>query len=861
MLLYRALLKLFPSSFRAEYGGEMQKVFTNELRDAGGVAGRIGVWLRAFVDVPMNAARVHVDMLRQDLRYAGRGFVRMPALFAAVVVVAALGIGATTASFSIANHVFLRPLPFPQSEHLVQLWQKSQGYTNELSPAQFRDWRTQSTSFEQMGVYANWSANLVGVGEPERLEGVRMTWHLFEVLGVPAAIGRTFSEPDDQPGAGGVVVISDGLWRTLFAADPAILGRKVLLDDEPHEIIGVMPGSFRFPSRGVEFWKPIRFASENFEDRADTYIKAVARLRTNVSLEQARAEMDVITERLARTFPDSDKGIGALILPLQDQVSDRSRLMLFALLGGSGCVLLIACTNLANLLLSRALSRQRELAVRMALGAGADRVMRQLLTESLMLAAWGGVLGILLAWLTAPLVARLVPTTLPIADIPPVDVRVVLFALVATCATGIGFGIVPALRVRHEAAMAGLRESARSGTGPGTQRLRAMLVLAEVAASVVLLVSAALLMRALWRVEKIDPGFRTEGVITLRTELPLPKYGITARRQKFYDEVLAGARALPGVSDAAYISSLPMVWRGGIWGIEIPGRPTHPTERPTVSLRQITPGFFPTLGIPILRGRDVAETDTASSPFVAVVSQSFANEHWPGENPVGRMFKVAFFDRTIVGVVGDIRVRGLERSDSEPQVYIPSAQVPDNGISAYSPKDLAIKAAVPPTSLIAAVRQIIAKADPEQPVSDVRLLSEIVAGETAPRRVQLRALAAFASIAFVLAALGIHALLAFYVSTRSHEIGVRMALGASARSIVGLIARQVMLLTMAGLAVGLILSWIVGRWLSSLLAGVSSSDVFAFGSAALLVLVMAALGSLMPVARAVRVSPLVALRD
>jgi putative ABC transport system permease protein len=863
MILYRLLLRLYPASFRAEYGVEMQKVFQSELGDASSAGAQAGVWLRAFANEPVNAVRIHLDLLNQDLRYTCRAFGRMPGLFIAVMVVAALGIGATTASFSVANHVFLRPLPFPESDRLVQLWQAqpSEGYVMELSPANYRDWKAESSSFEQMGVYTNRSANLIGVGDPERLDGVLMTWDLFDVLRVPPALGRTFSEADDRPGAPGVVVIADGLWRTLFAADRGVIGRRIILDDEPHEIVGVMPRGFYFPSREIEFWKPIRFRQENFEDRTDTYIKAVARLREDSSLDRARAEMNVIAGRLAAAFPDSNKGIRAFIHLLHDQVSDRSRLMLFALVGGSLCVLLIACTNLANLLLSRALSRQRELAVRMALGAGAERVMRQMLTESLLLAACGGALGILLAWLAAPLVARLVPTTLPIADVAPLDVRVLLFAAVATCLTGVGFGIVPALRVRRDRAFNALREGGRSGAGPETQRLRAILVLAEVAASVVLLVSAALLLRALWQVQQIDPGFATDGVLTLRSELPLPKYGVTARRQRFYDEVLAGVRALPGVSQAAYISSLPMVMRGGIWWIEIAGRPLPRDERAAASLRQVTPGFFATLGIPILHGRDVTGSDTATTPFVAVISHSFAKQHWPDENPLGRQFNVAFFDRTVVGVVGDVRVRGLERTDSEPQVYIPSTQVPDNGISSYSPKDLAIKATVPPTTLVPAVRQIIAKADPHQPVSDIRLLSEIVAGETASRRVQLRALAAFASIAFVLAALGIHALLAYHVSTRIHEIGVRMALGARAVSIVGLIARQVIVLTSAGLAIGLFLSWMVARWLSSLLAGVSPSDALAFGSASVLVLVMAALGSVRPVVRAVRVSPIVALRE
>jgi predicted permease len=864
MLFYRALLRLYPSSFRAEYGREMTAVFANELRDAPGPGARALLWCRAIADIVSNALPVHADILRQDLRYVARSLVRMPGFSATVILVAAVGIGATTAAFSVANHVFLRPLPFPESDRLVQLWQDQsyRGYGRmELSPGNYRDWKAQSTSFENIGVYTDRSANLVGVSDPVRLQGSFVTWELLGVLGVQPALGRVFTEADDRPGAPGVVVLSDGTWRTIFGADPNVIGRKVLMNNEPSEVIGVMPRGFFFPYRETEFWKPVRFAPESFEDRTDTYIKPVARLRQGVTLEQARAEMDVIADRLAKAFPAENKGTGAFVHKLRDQVSDRARLMLGALLGGSLCVLLIACTNLANMLLSRSLSRQRELAVRLALGAGMERVIRQMLTESLFLAAIGGAAGVLIAYLGNPLAARLVPTTLPIADIPPIDLRVLLFAGAVTCLTGIGFGIVPALRVRRETAITGLREGGRAGASQQTQRIRSVLVIAEVAVSVVLLVCAGLLIRALLRVQQTEPGFRTEGVLTMRTELPLPKYGATARRQQFYDAVLRDVKALPGVADAGYISFLPMVWRGGVWPVTPDGSKPDPSDTRMASLRQITPGFFSTLGIPILQGRDVTDADSASTQPVAVVSRAFVRQHWPEQDPLGRVFFIAFAERTVVGVVGDIRVRGLERTDSEPQVYLPSRQIPDNSIPFYAPKDLAIKASVPLASLVPSVRQIIARADPQQPIGSIRPLADIVAGETESRQVQLRALGAFAVIAFLLAALGIHGLLAFHVSTRLHEIGVRMALGASDRSIVRLIAGQAIALTAFGLVIGLVLSWNAGKWLSALLAGVSPSDVVTFASAALLALVMAATGSLLPIARALRVSPLIALRN
>ena len=423
MLFYRALLRLYPSSFRAEYGREMTAVFANELRDAPGPGARALLWCRAIADIVSNALPVHADILRQDLRYAARTLVRMPGFSATVILVAALGIGATTAAFSVANHVLLRPLPFPERDRLVQLWQDQsyRGYGRmELSPANYRDWKAQSTSFENIGVYTDRSANLVGVCDPVRLQGSFVTWDAAGRARGSARAGTGVHRSGRSPRARRVSWSSaTERGAPSFGADPNVIGRKVLMNNEPSEVIGVMPRGFFFPYRETEFWKPVRFAPESFEDRTDTYIKPVARLRQGVTLEQARAEMDVIADRLAKAFPAENKGTGAFVHKLRDRCPTGRGCMLGALLGGSLCVLLIACTNLANLLLSRSLSRQRELAVRLALGAGMERVIRQMLTESLFLAAIGGAAGVLIAYLGNPLAARLVPTTLPIARHSP----------------------------------------------------------------------------------------------------------------------------------------------------------------------------------------------------------------------------------------------------------------------------------------------------------------------------------------------------------------------------------------------------------------------------------------------------------
>ncbi|MGE5278103.1 MAG: ABC transporter permease [Acidobacteriota bacterium] len=862
MRIYRALLRLYPASFRAEYGEEMEAIFARRLREASGLPARTAIWAGAVLDIAASAARVHADLLRQDLRYAARSLSRSPGFAATAILVAAVGIGAATATFSILDHVLLRPLPFPEPERLVDLWenQPARGYSRmELSPANFLDWKRMSTSFEGMGAYHTTSANLVGQGEPERLDGAAITSEMFRVLGARPLLGRVFTAEDDRVGAPQALLLSFGLWQGLFGADPAALGRKVMLDDVPYEVVGVMPRDFRFPSRDAEFWTPERFDKDDLESRTNTYVRAVARLRPGISLAGARAEMRLVAARLERAYPKENARTGATVVRMRDELSPRYRVLLVALFGAAIGVLLIACTNLASLLLARALSRRRELSVRAAMGAGRERLVRQLLTESVLLAACGGGLGLVAAILAGPIVARLVPDALPIAQAPPVDLRMLAAALFLTLATGVGFGVVPALRACAHADTGGLREGPRAGAGRRAERLRGVLVVAEVTASVALLVCAGLLLRALWRTQERDPGFRAEGVLTLRTSLPLPKYDPTERRQRFYQRVLTDIRQLPEVSSAAYISFLPMVMRGGVWPVAMNGQPEDRAENETASLRFVTPGFFAALRIPLPLGRDVSETDTRDSPFVAVVSESFARRYWAGENPLGRRFRVALADRTVVGIAGDIRVRGLER-DSEPQVYLPSRQVDDGVMPFYIPKDLVVRASASPAVLIPAIREIVARADPTVPVSDVRRLSDIVEADTAPRRVQARVVEAFAAIAFLLAGIGIHGLLAFTVSQRVGEIGVRMALGAQPRDILEMVLRRGVLLSAAGAVLGAVLACAAGRTMQALLAGVSPADAATLAAAAGLSLAMTVAGSLVPAFRAVRVDPLTAIR-
>ena len=864
MALYRALLRLYPASFRAEYGEEMTAIFARRRRDTAGLLPTFFLWLEALSDSMVNAARAHEDILRQDLAFAARTVRRSPGFAFTTIVVAALGIGATTAAFSITYQVLMRPLPFFEPERLAYLWENNlkMGYgRSETSPLNYRDWKAMNHSFEDMGAFGPRSVNLGDQGQPARIDGTWVTSEIFPILRVRPSIGRVIGSQDGTPGAPAVIVLGYGLWQSRFSGDERVLGAKILLDDAPHIVVGVMPPAFHFPNRDAEIWISRRFEDAEFQERNDNYLRVLGRLKSGISISEARADMKVIAGQLERAYPDENASSGVTVNGIRDELPSQARLLPIALLGAATCVLLIACANLTTLLLGRAMVRRKELAVRATLGAGRERLIRQLMTESLVLAFVGGTLGVLIAASAAPILARLAPQSLPIAEAPSMDLRILAFALTLTSLTGIAFGVLPALRACGETALKGLQEGSRGASGGRREHARSALVVAEVTASVVLLVCCGLLLRALSHVEGVDPGFRGESVLTLRTTLPLPRYGPTATRYQFYSRVLSEVRALPGVEEAAYVTGLPMVRRGGIWGATVPGEVHETGTQPTASARFASPGFFKVMGIPLIKGRDINDNDTREAPPVAVVSESFVKRHWPGEDPIGREFRFGpALGRRVAGVVGDIRVRGLEQS-SEPQVYLSYQQVADNSIIGYIPGDLVIRTTGQPLDLLPSLRTIIRQADPQQPISDVRLLSDIVEGETAPRRVQVRVLGAFAAAAFVLAAIGLHGLLSFAVSSRTQEIGVRIALGAQSADILRTVLRESLRMAAVGLGLGLILAYAAGRGMEALLAGVRPADAETFIAATGLALLMTLAGSLLPAYRAVRVNPIEVMRS
>lgn len=913
--LYRALLRLYPASFRRDYGDEMCAVFAARLQGARGPEGapgsgsaanepagsglrRAAGWLdaagvlaSAVVDVAVNAPAVHWEILRQDLRYTMRTLSHARGFALTAIVVTALGVGANTAAFSVADFVLVRPLPFFRPDRLVRVWEQTPGYTRmEFSPANYRDLKAMTSSFQALGVFTDRPVNLVGAGAPQRIDRSLVSPEVLDLLGVRPLLGRVFApaqaggggagdagaEERGEAGTGSVVhdegeagsvvhderaarsvVLSYGLWQSAFGGDPGILGRTADLDGVPYQVIGIMPADFHFPTREVQAWTPLELQGDDFLDRNNNYLHAVARLKGGVSVAQARADVQRAARQLEQEHPRANARTGASVYTLRDDLSAHARLLLLALCGAALCILLLACANLANLLLARAAAREREIAVRAALGAGRERLVRQMITESIVLAVLGGVAGIAVAAGAVPLLGLLVPADLPIAARPAVDLRVLALAGLFTAATGLGFGMLPALRAGGRSGLAALRDGGRGG--PRCRRVRAVLVGVEVAASVVLLVSAGLLVRAMWRLEAVDPGFREAHVLTLRTALPWNRYEVTERRVQFYRQVLDGVRALPGVTGAAYTTGLPLTMRGGIWPVVIQGREVVRDRANSASLRYVTPQYFATLGIPLRRGRGIRESDAFDQPFVAVVSESFARRYWPDADPIGKRFHFGLSDRTVVGVAGDVRVRGLDRP-SEPQVYLSYQQVPDSSLIYYTPKDLVIASTTAPAALLPAVRRIVRAADPDQPISDVQTMAALVGGETASRRAQLHVLGALALLALLLAGVGIHGLLAFTVAQRAREIGVRMALGARRPAIARMVVKDGLVLTATGAVPGVFMAIAAGRAMRGLLAGVQPGDPATLATAVSLAVAITLLGSLLPALRATRVSPMDVMR-
>jgi predicted permease len=805
-----------------------------------------------------------IETLIKDIRFGIRMLVKSPGFTIVAVIALALGIGANSAIFSVVNTVLLRPLPYKEPERLVMVWEDAthQGFPrNSASAANYIDWRDQNQVFEGMAAIARQSFNLTGFGEPEKIDGRRVSAGLFNLLGVEPQLGRAFLPEEDQPGANRVVIISHGLWQRRFGSDRAITGKTLTLNGESFMVVGVMPQAFQFPSREDQLWIPIALSSQEAANRGRHYLEVIGRLKPDVSIEQAQSEMQSIAARLQQQYPKTNTRIGSSVISLHEQVVGDIKPALLVLLGAVGFVLLIACANVANLLLARAAGRQKEIAIRVALGAGRFRLIRQLLTESLLLAGLGGVVGLVLAIWGTGLLKTFIPENISQAKAISIDGKVLVFTLGVSLLTGLIFGLAPLTQGSKLNLNEVLKEGGRdSAAGSRGNRIRGLLVIAEVAISLILLIGAGLLINSFLRLRSVDPGFRPDNLLTMQIVLPTQKYPEPANRSAFYTELLSRIESLPGVKSAAVTNWLPLTMQGDTNGISIEGRPDPPPDqKPDVVTRVISPQYFSTMSIQLLQGRQFIEQDRADSPGVAVISETMARRLWPGEDPIGKRLKVGPTTSPvpwlqIVGVVKDVRQFEL---DSEPrlQMYLPHDQ-----FAFFRPNYLVVKTDGDPLSLAATVRRTVWDMDKDQPVSNIRTMEGILSESVARQRFSMLLLVTFATLALVLAAVGLYGVMSYSVAQRTREIGIRMALGAQARDVLKMVVGQGIKLVLIGVAIGLAAALILTRLMSSLLFGVSATDPTTFITISLVLISVALLASYIPARRATKIDPLIALR-
>ena len=795
-----------------------------------------------------------------DLRFALRQLAKAPGFTAVALLTLALGIGACTAIFSVVNGVLLRPLDYPQPEQLAILRETNLPEFSEfsVSPPNFLDWEKQLKSFRHLAAAAGAPLNLTGDGEPQRLIGVKATAHYFEVYGVQPVLGRTFLPEEDAPGKDKVVVLSHPLWQRVFGGAADVLGRSLQLNGEPYTVIGVTPPGFVSQNK-TDAWVPMAFAADETanDNRGAHYLNVTGRLKPGVSAGQADAELKVLSAQLAKQYPDSNKGWGAFVMPLLEYSVKDARRVIYILLGAVGCVLLIACANVANLLLARATARHREISIRAALGAGRARLIRQLLTESVLLALAGGGAGLLLARWGLDLLLALAPANLPrTADIHLYG-TVLAFSLALSVATGLVFGLAPAWLAARTDVNEALKQGSRGSTEGGARgRLRSLLVVLEVAFALLLLAGAGLLGRSFERLAHVNPGFIPEDATVIRLTLPAKKYAQPASQVAFADALLARLSALPGVKAAGLTHALPLV---GDWvlGFTIDGRPpVAPSDQPNTNYYAVTPDYFRAMGIRLVRGRLFNERDDAKAPHVALINETLARQYFPHEDPIGKRINITNGPdtwREIVGVVADVTQYGLDRATTN-QSYEPYAQKPYTGLN------IVIRTEGPTGALLAALRPAVYAVDKDQPVGSILALEDILADSIARQRFATLLLGVFSAVALVIAAVGIYGVMAYNVTQRTGEIGIRLALGAQPRDVLRLVFAQGGKLVGLGLLLGLAAALAGGRLLESMLYKTSPYDPVTLGAITLLLGAVAALACLLPARRATKVDPMIALR-
>lgn len=834
-------------------------------------------------DSRSSSISMFLDVLLFDLRYAARVFAKSPSLYLIAIITLALGIGANTAIFSAVNAILVQPLPFKNADPLMLIWQSNPQKGIDEAPASLPnalDWRTQNQSFEDMAAWTSFTTtkfNLIGSDEPEQVQYALVSANFFSVLGVDPIHGRSFVAEEDEQGRERTVILSHSLWQRRFGSDPSLIGKPLTLENQNYTVVGILPPEFKFISfpKDAEVWIPLALDPSPGRRyvRSIYYLGVIGRLKPGVTVEQARTEMNVIANTLEKEYPDTNAGWGIKITSLRDQVVGNIRPALLVLFGAVGFVLLIACANVANLLLARAASRQKEISLRAALGAARGRLVRQLLTESLLLAVLGGVLGLLVArWgirflATMPytISSPYVPYNVP-ADSIKLDNGVLIFSLLLTLLTGIIFGLAPALQASKPDLHSTLKEGGRQSGQASRQKFRNMLVVAEIALSLVLLVGAGLLIRSFQKLLNVSPGFQPEGVLTMGINLPKHKYGSGDQTTMFYKQLIERIQGLSWAQSVGAATALPLTNVDASTIFYIEGQAIQaPGQMPQIHHRAVTPNYFRTMGIGLASGRDITENDNKDSPKVILINEATAKRFWPNDNPIGKRialgtetFAGGQLDlsagwREIVGVVKDVRHLKLE-TEPLPEVYVPYLQSPTPDMT------LVVRTSTDPAGFTSAVRREITAIDKEQALSNVRTMENIVAQSIATPRSNALLLFILAVIALVLAVVGVYGVMAYSVSQRTQEIGVRIALGAQKKDVLKMILKEGMSLAGTGIVVGLLGAWIFSRLLSTLLFGVTSSDWMTFLFTPLLLFAVAVMACLIPARRAMKVDPMVALR-
>ena len=805
-----------------------------------------------------------MQLFWQDLRYGFRTLLRNPGFCAVAILALAMGIGPNTAIFTMVNAVLLKPLPVPEPNRVVMIWGTvlKAGFDQmPVSAADYLEWQKQARSFDAMSAafaIPEFGLNVSGAGDPERVSAALASKEFLPALGIKPIAGRNFLPEEDRPGGPPAVLISHALWQRRFHSDPAAIGRTLTVDGIPRTVVGVVPHELG-EMVAADLWLPTAINPNNPERRNHQF-GIVARLKPGVTVAQARAEMNVIARRLESAYPATNTGWGVTLFPMAEMYTGRIRPVLLILLGAVGLLLLIACANLANLLLARAATREKEIAIRGALGAGRLRLIRQLLSESLVLALAGGALGLVLAAWGVRLMRGIVPDMFPMLQHMSVDVPVLAFTFGISILTGLLFGLVPAWRSSHTDLNTTLKEAAgRSESAGGSHRVRSFLLAGEVALAVLLSVSAGLLLRSFVRVTEVDPGVRTANILTMNLSLPEVKYDTPLKRAAFYKDLIERLDTLPGVRSAGAVLFLPLrvsilSFRIGVYSFQIQGRPPlPPDQRPLADYRTATPGYFGTMGIALRQGRLFDQHDDQDAKRVVLVNEAMVRKHFANEDPLGQHL-VMGQPAEIVGVVADAKLYGLD-APVEPAVYVPHAQ--QSGDSAMA---IVVRTGGDPAAMASAVRREIAKLDPEQPISNVRTMEKVLSDSLMLRRASMLLLTVFASLALTLATVGIYGLTAYSVSRRTHEIGLRVALGASQPQILRLVVGRGLVTSLIGAAIGVAAAFELTRGLSGMLYGVTATDPLVFAGVPLLLIAVSVLASYVPARKATRIDPLVALR-